>query len=390
MKHQIAIFASLSIVFSLALWTVYQSHRATAQSKETARTIPVSTVIVTRDSFQPTDSFSGFLRGENQTDLRANISGLVTSIRREPGERVQQGEVLATLSEANIASQNASAALSVSAAENTLDATKRYYNQKINEAEAALKKTKESKLSGDATTKDVHVAEESVASAKRLRDTEISRAEAAVAAAKGGQMISKASESDLIIRAPFSGVVLRRDISIGSRAFPGDTLFALASTENRELSVSVPVSVAKELTINSTVSLKAENGSEPFTGTIDSYAVASDDQTGETRVRIRISSTTNKMLPPVGTFTTVELPLQNIANTIAIPTSAIVFRYGDPIVFIIENGHAIAKTVELGQDSGDHQEIISGLNAGDEIVTAGMHALREGDDVLVSQEASVQ
>lgn len=386
MKYRIAAIATLSIILIPTLWNFSHNHNASAE--ETPIAVSVKTMTLTPESFQPTERFSGFLQGENQTDIRANISGAVTSIRKNPGETAQQGEVLAVLTEESITSANASATHSVSAAKETFETIKRYYNQKINEAEAALKKTKESKRSGDATTKDVGVAEEAVASAKRLRDAELSQAEAAIIAAQGSALLAQSSAHNLIIRAPFSGIILRRNITIGSRVFPGDTLFVFASTKNYELPISVPVSIARHVSVGTPLNLLAEESKALLSGIIDSYAPASDDKTGETLVRIRIQKNRNDEIPLIGSFVTAEFPLQEKTSSIVIPTSALVFRYGDPIVFIVEEGHAKIRNVELGQNALDRQEILSGIQTGDTLITAGMHLLREGDAVSISSETN--
>ena len=90
----------------------------------------------------------------------------------------------------------------------------------------------------------------------------------------------------------------------------------------------------------------------------------------------------------MGSFVTAEFPLQEKTSSIVIPTSALVFRYGDPIVFIVEEGHAKIRNVELGQSAGDHREILSGIQTGDTLITAGMHLLREGDAVSISSETN--
>lgn len=386
MKYRISAFATLLILLITTLWSISSNHKASAEETPTAT--PIKTVTLTPESFQPTERFSGFLQGDNQTDIRTNISGTVTSIQKNPGETAQQGEVIAVLTEESIASANASATHSVSATKETFETIKRYYNQKINEAEATLKKTKESKRSGDATTKDIDVAEEAVASAKRLRDAELSQAEAAIIATQGSELIAQSSAHNLVIRAPFSGTILRRNITLGSRVFPGDILFVFASTKNYELPISVPVSIARHVSVGTPLNLLTEESEAPLSGIIDSYAPASDDKTGETLVRIRIQKNNNDAIPPIGSFVTAEFPLQEKTSSIVIPTSALVFRYGDPIVFIVEEGHAKIRNVELGQSAGDHREILSGIQTGDTLITAGMHLLREGDAVSISSETN--
>lgn len=383
-KYRVTAFTALSILTPLILLSIYRNDNASAEESQTA--IPVKTITLTPEPFQPTERFSGFLQSENQTDIRANISGRVISIRKNPGETVREGETLAILAEESIASANTSAAHSVSAARETVDAIKRYYDQKINEAEASLKKTKESERAGDATKKDVSVAEETVASAKKLRDAELSRAESTLVSAQGNELMTQASARDLIIRAPFSGIILRRDINIGSRVFPSDMLFSIASTENYELPISVPVSIARQISAETPLNLFTEESKTPLSGSIDSYAPASSNQTGETLVRIRTRKNENNPLPPIGSFIEAEFPLQEKRDAIVIPASAIVFRYGDPIVFIIREGRAKATGVELGQTIGNRREIISGLQTGDTLVTAGMHLLRENAIISISPE----
>ncbi|QQS60833.1 MAG: efflux RND transporter periplasmic adaptor subunit [Candidatus Moraniibacteriota bacterium] len=338
---------------------------------------PVRTSTVISNSFQPTEKFSGTLQGAQQVDIVPKINGYVLSLKKEPGDDVIAGEVLAILEGDEFTTENKNASNFLNTTKTSFEETKRYFNQKVDEAEANLKKVKNDRDKGNATSKDVLVAEELINSAEKLRDSEIARAEVSVISAQGNSNLAEVMSENLFIKAPFSGVIMEKLVSVGSFTSPNTPLYTITSPSHIEISVSVPARIVNQLSKGSSVSIVPENSKDHFQGIVSSVSPTIRKNTGESLVRIQIKENINSSSFLIGQYAEVYFPLEPKRDAILIPESAIIHQYDDMFVFISEDGKSKKRSVILGANMGDKREIISGLYPGDLLIIEGMHALSE-------------
>jgi len=89
-----------------------------------------------------------------------------------------------------------------------------------------------------------------------------------------------------------------------------------------------------------------------------------------------------------GMFVWVDLPQGKIRDTLSVPTSAVMRHEGKAFVFVADgNGRFRRQTIEIGVESGEYAEVVSGLTAGQEVVSKGAFVLKselllEGDEEL--------
>lgn len=372
------------VVLTAGLW-LYESSNTKAQTVSSEpKPKPVHVSILSPVEFQPVERFSGFVRGTRQADIRSKTNGTIVSLRKEPGDFVRSGETLAILEANELSAAGQGASFSLDSVRESLHKTRDLYNQKIDEAEANLEKTKENKRNGDATRKDVAIAEETLKSTKKMRDVEVARAESGVTTAQGGTLIADASIKNLTITAPFSGVITSKTASIGSFVSSGTTLYTLASPSDLEIATSVPSRIASNLAQGTPVTVFPEgSNATAIKGSVFSVARAVSESTGETSVRTRLSKADENTLPILGQYTEVELPAGAPKTTLLIPESSIIRAYDDTFVFTVRDGKAYKRHVALGSTSGDRREILSGLQSGEQLVVEGMHALQENMNVEI-------
>lgn len=365
-------FFGIAVVAIAFVW-----HGATKKDDSAQKEIspkPVKTEVITTTSFEPTESFSGFVSGTNHTTVAPKMPGYVIALLKEPGDTVQAGETIAILDGSALTAQSESAVESLKSAVETFEKTEKYLNQTVDEAKSHLNKTKESRESGDATSKDVRIAEEAVESAKKMRDAKIAEAQSTVVSARGGSAVSGAIAQDRFVKAPFGGMVTKKLTSFGSYVGPGSALYEIASTSEREISISVPANLAVALKKGTPVTIKAEHSKDILEGTIFSVAHAVDKNTGETLVRVRPKNSENPLL--IGQYATVTFPSATERSALLIPESSVSRVYDHTFVFIAQDNTAVQKSVTLGDRSGDRIEILSGLDDGDTLITEGMYGLR--------------
>lgn len=215
----------------------------------------------------------------------------------------------------------------------------------------------------------------------------LDEASAAVERASARVSSIEAQLADRIIRAPFSGVVGLREVSVGSLVRPGDPIVTLDDTSIIKLDFSVPERFLS--TLDPGMSIAAATSAYPdavFSGEIAQISSRIDPVTRTVTVRAEIDNTDRRLRP--GQLMTVEVRRDERASP-AIPGAAITRYLDDSFVFVIEGEEGSARVrqqpVQLGRQNGDLIEVTDGLMAGDRIVGEGVHRVRSGMPVRIAE-----
>ncbi|NIP17214.1 MAG: efflux RND transporter periplasmic adaptor subunit [Xanthomonadales bacterium] len=185
------------------------------------------------------------------------------------------------------------------------------------------------------------------------------------------------------VRAPFSGYISERLVRVGNlvsnlepvfRITSYNPLLAVLHVPERELSV-----LAKGLPVS--VAVDAWPG-ELFEGEVTRISPVIDPETGTFRVTAEISDNGGKLKP--GLFGRVQVLYDTHAGVTVIPRSAVISEDERSHVFVIaEDGTASKRAIELGYEKDGLVEITSGVDAGEQVVTAGKGSLNNGAAVEV-------
>ncbi len=330
--------------------------------------------------FSPENPYCAFAVGEKRTEIALEINGVIQQLFKNEGDFVHVGETLAVIDDSTIdASARGLAQVSNDAKKFVAD-TEKLYNQKVDEAKAALKKTKKDFDDGNSTEKDVDLAEESVKSTKRARDLQISAARVQVSEIENQQSIADSYAQKRTIRAPFSGTITRRHATIGTFVIAGTPLYSLSAPGTAEIEISAPKNVVERLSVGQEINLIKES-SASATGFV--YAKNSftnlANQNGIVRLRAK-DNTPNSI--SIGDYICAQLPLENSKETLIVPENAILHEFGDSFVFIIQNDIARKKKVAVGKTNAGQVEIASGLEPGYIVIMEGIHEIHAGDVVI--------
>lgn len=347
------------------------------KSEASPEPIAVKTITIQKNESPLREAvFGAFVRGENQITLYPRISGYIASIQKKEGDTVRKGDILATISvpDASVASKTTQE--TSRASQQTLDDTKKYYDQKIDEARANLEKIKNDEDNGDATDEDVEVAEESLQSAKRAYDLFVSVAQKESLGAEAQARIADTTLAHSVIRAPFSGILLNRSTQLGELVSPEVPLFSIATDTTLEVFVSLPRMYASVLEIGVPLSLLTENNHQ-LSGKIVSFSPSLGETMQQIGVRIHIDPKDTTVVR-IGDYVRVHFPLTPKETSIFIPQNAIVFVHNEAFVYIAEENKAKRVRVSVGETFEDNVRIIEGLSLGDHVIIEGQHALSDG------------
>ncbi|MCO5147313.1 MAG: efflux RND transporter periplasmic adaptor subunit [Aquamicrobium sp.] len=321
-----------------------------------AQAVTVSTVTVEPASWTPVIDAIGTVSASRGVDLTVETTGIVKELNIATNQRVEEGEVLVRLDDA------------VQQAD--LTATR---------AQAALDK--------QALERALELRERGVGSAVTLQAAE---AAAAASAAQVEKLEAVLQQKQL--RAPFPGKLGIPRVDEGQYLTPGVAVVTLQDIDTMRADFTVPEQRLSQLSVGQKVRLTADGDDTAFAGEITGIDPKVDPSSRLVSVRAAIDNPEGRLTPGQFVRINVEMPQEN--DVIALPQTALVTSlYGDYVYAARPKegeGEGDDKTLEarqvfvgVGRRSGRNVEIVSGLSAGDVVVTAGQNRLSNGTPLTI-------
>jgi RND family efflux transporter MFP subunit len=217
-----------------------------------------------------------------------------------------------------------------------------------------------------------------------LPGEELDNARVKVSAAQARLARAMEKLGDYRLSAPWAGVVSRVNVAVGDFVAARATMVELFDPDTLVLRCAVPEDAAVRVKSGApiAVTLDAHPG-EAFSAKVTRIYPDIDRGTRTRTVEATIEE--DVVLAP-GMFARLQLTLASIPEALTVPAEAVVRRDGEPVVFVIENGKAIARMVETGIESANRVEIVSGIQAGDKVIVAGNEKLKNGAEVRLAGE----
>ena len=203
---------------------------------------------------------------------------------------------------------------------------------------------------------------------------------------------TKAAIARKTIRAPFTGLLGIRQVSLGQYLAAGQAIVSLQSVDPIYVNFGVPQQQIAQMRAGRVV--RVTNGELPgmaFTGTISALDSVINEQTRNIQVQATLANKGNKLRP--GMFVQVELPVGKSRDVVPLPASAINYApYGDSVYIVTDMKDPKGNTyrgvrqqvVKIEGSKGDQVAVTSGLNPGDEVVSSGVFRLRNGAPIQVN------
>ncbi len=316
----------------------------------------VTTVIAKRETWPSTLSVIGTAAAIEGVTVSADLPGTIDKIHFESGQWVQQGDILVELDTRQERAQLAN-----------IEAQRDLAVINYGRAQELVKEGVISRSDYDNATAQQKATEAQVG------DT-------------------KAAIARKTIRAPFTGLLGIRQVSLGQYLAAGQAIVSLQSVDPIYVNFGVPQQQIAQMKTGRAV--RVTNGDLPgmaFTGAISALDSVINEQTRNIQVQATLANKGNKLRP--GMFVQVELPVGQAREVVPLPASAINYApYGDSVFVVAEMKDAKGNTyrgvrqqvVKIEGSRGDQVAIISGLNPGDEVVSSGVFRLRNGAPVQVN------
>jgi RND family efflux transporter MFP subunit len=327
--------------------------------------IPVEVTTVGEESIREVFNYIGSIKSKNQTNLSFKQPGLIQKIYVAEGESFKKGDVLAELDAEDILAKYdiiqqkiVSAQLNVDYLKDQVDKYKILY-----EAGA--------------------IAEQQFLDLNYKYEMAVSGYKEALATAREIEVTLKNAK----IHAPYNGSVRELFKKQGELVQPGQPVFSVS--EENDLVVEVAV-IEKDLAgikIGDKALLYINNGKneEVMEAAVATISPALNPKTRTAEIEIPVPPGSNNLLPNMSVR--VSLVKGEKENVMAIPAKALVKIQDKYIVYLYQEGKALAREVKIGLNNGQKAEIIEGLTVGDKIITANLSEVKNEAKVFVYKGA---
>jgi len=221
------------------------------------------------------------------------------------------------------------------------------------------------------------VSEIGIAELKSNRDTakaDVARAESALRSAENA--LKRTS-----ISAPFPGSVVSQSIQPGEYAQVGSPVIRLVDTANLEVSTRVPAALVQP--IQPGTLLEVTGMGKTLTAPLRALVPVGDEVSRTMELRVELKDTGLLVGSPVR----VSLPSAEPKQVVAIPRDAVILRSDSQYVFVVKEGKAHRKSVELGYAEGDMIEVLGDVSPNDMVVIRGGERLRDSQMVSWKEQS---
>jgi multidrug efflux system membrane fusion protein len=346
-----ALFLAVSI--SLASFLT-----ACGQEVSVPATVRPAMVVQPQPTAQSMDSYPGEVRARFEPELAFRIPGKVSKRLVEEGERVKANQPLAELDAQDVRLQLDATRAQVAAAEANLQMVR----SERDRYKTLMDKQMVSKSQYD-NAENLYRAGDA-----RLRQL---RAEFTVA----GNQTSYA-----VLRASQDGVVAKRLVEVGQVVAAGQTVFMLAADGEREVLISLPEQNYGRFKIGQPVSVELwTQRDQRFPGRIRELSPAADPRSRTFAARIAFAE--GKVPADLGQSARVFIASEQ-SVPLSVPLSALTAENGATYVWRVQSDNTLKRTpVQVGAYGQESVPVLSGLEATDWVVAAGVHVLHEGEPI---------
>lgn len=311
----------------------------------------VTTAAVTQHEFADRYAAVGNANANEQVSVRAPVTERITSLGFTDGAFVQRGQMLAVLAQGQETASLASA------------------QARVVEADKQLARIAELQRRGFATNANLEGVTANAAAAR-------------AAANEAG-----ASVGDRVVRAPFSGQVSLRRISVGAVVSAGDEIATVSDLSSIKLDFTIPETMLANVSRGQAITAKAAAYPDAlFSGRIEAIDPVVNAQTRTATMRAIIPNRGGMLKP--GMLLTVTIS-SNARTALAVPELSLVREGDTSFVYTLDAKQKAKRTpVKTGARDGNLVEILEGLKAGDQIVSEGVVKLSDGAQVRLQKQGA--
>jgi len=348
-KRVITIAIVLAVAFLVALPKLgllkKEDNKPAAQSSASTL-LPVEGHLLKSSNFDNTLIITGSIIANESLELKSEASGKITNINFKEGAHVRQGELLVQINDEEIRAL----------------IEKQRYMQKLN--------------------KDIEFRQRQLRSKDAISQEEYDNALNRLNTTISDIKLLEAQLQKTRVFAPFDGIIGLRYVSKGAYISPATVIATLYNNTPAKIEFSVPSRYSANISAGKKIRFTIENDtSRIFQGEVYALEPHINEETRTLTLRALADNSKGLLLP--GQFVKVDLILDSKDNALLVPTQAVIPGQRGQTVFVADGGKAKEVAVTTGTRTNLKLEVLSGLKAGDTVITTGILQLRPGLPIQV-------
>jgi RND family efflux transporter MFP subunit len=326
---------------------------------------------------------SGYVTARREATVSSKVTGKVVEVLIEEGMNVKEGQILARLDDTNVKAGLDVARAQLDSARTAVEETQ----AQLKQADLEFQRTSELAKQNIASQSDLDRAE---ADAKALQ-ARLAKQDRDVTVAEREVDLWQQQMDDMVIRAPFDGVVTTKDAQPGEMISP---ISAGGGFTRTGIGTIVDMhSLEIEIDVNESYINRVEPG-QPVVATLDAYpdwkipckviaiVPTADRQKATVKVRVGFDKLDRRILPEMSVKVAFRESATGTGNrSVIIPRSAVRNQDGRDLVFIAQHGHAERRAITVGSSQDDDVVVLAGLSAGERVIAEAPSDLAEGAKV---------
>ena len=390
MKKQRLTALALAAVLALSLTACGGGGEETPEEETGPQGVAVQVQEITADTIYAENTVSGRLTAEDEDVIMVAVSAKCTAVYAEAGDEVKAGDVLCTLDLASTLSSYDAASIGYRSAVQSYNDQAAVFEKQIALQEKNVSDLKALFEIGAASQIEIDQAELQLQSSIATRNSTLAQLEAGMQSYKSNvEQLSAVLEnvdSQGNVIAPISGTIIALNAAEGSYVTPSAPVAVIDGVDQLEVSVSVSEALVPKLAEGDEVDVSISALGKQLVGSIKKIENTASMQTKLYNVTISILEDVEGLMS--GMFADVSFRTDTSADTIVIPTEAILTSNGAQYVIVVDGivegrGTARYAAIGTGLTGSGVTEVTSGLGAGDMLVTVGQAYLSDGDAVRI-------
>ncbi len=338
-KPSLAIILTLCLTFTAALAGAEEKKADQPQAKPQG--LPVETIVTSAAPLSSELNATGTLYSNESVVITAEVAGKVTQLFFDDGERVSAEQILLQLDQSVLTAERDRAQANLSLSEANIKRAERLLQEQA-----------------------ISERERDEAYAKWRLDEATLR-------------LTEAQLAKTVIKAPFSGILGLRRVSIGEYLQPGETIVTLDDIDPIKVDFRVPEVFAHQLRVDQAIRMNVDAiPGKTFAGKVFAIDPQIDVNGRSVMLRAKVAQQEGPLRP--GMFARIVLVLEERPNALMIPEEALIPGVDRQQVFKVVDGQVVAAVVETGLRTKGKVEITRGLDPGETIITAGQIKVRPG------------
>lgn len=338
---------------------------------------------------------NGYVVARTRASVAAKVAGRLASLNVDEGTLVRENEIIARLENADYQAAVGEARANLATARAVLAEAVAAEQQAERDAERVRRIAAEGE--GLISPQELETA----ASAAAQSAARASAARARVDAAAASLRYAQASLENTVVRAPFTGTVLRKDAEVGEVVAPSvgggltrGAVVTMADLETLEVEVDVNEAYIGRVTHGQEARITLDAYPDTaFAGQVRQVVPTADRQRATVQVKVSITDRDPRILPEMGARVDFIAPEPaGGADTTAgapprfrLPADAVREHEGRTVVWLVRDGRLAPREVSAGPVSAGFREIRSGLAGGERVLTGGVETPQEGMRVEVAE-----